>query len=126
MLPRSAKVTYGLLDVPVDEGALSGRVVSDEHDVDLLARRQQLDPHVLGDVAQTVLRIRVDIVAVAQNSLVHRHHCVVAAAGRRCSSRLANHSCSVSVVGSKKQSSKVDTSKSKSKKRIKLGTSRVE
>ena len=74
-----------LLDVPVDEGGLSGRVVANQHHADLLPWWQQLQVQVLSDADQAVaavaLRVSVQGVALLQYPLVQAqgrllHHIV--------------------------------------------------
>lgn len=55
---------------PVDEGRLPGRVVPDEHDVDLLPGREQLQAEGVGDGDEAVLGVGVEAVTLLEDPLV--------------------------------------------------------
>ena len=90
-LDRHAGPLDVLLDVPVDEGRLAGRVVPDQHDRDLLPRGEQLEAEGLGDGDEPMLGVGVEGVALLEDALVEGGGGGLQVVGRAAGLRLAGH-----------------------------------
>ena len=71
-LNRHARFLDVFLNVPIDKGRLSRRVVADKHHGDFFPRREQVFSHRAGYPAESVLAVRVDFVTFPQNFFRNR------------------------------------------------------